>query len=182
MAEKTEHDIFDDLEITSSRRGVHRAPQRPGAGWIKFAWAALATGVLVVGGVGTLIVTSDSISMKDFESIFALPTTAPSATPKPTAAPTVDPAAVVNVLNATGETGIATLVGDQLAAEGWTVGAKSNASENTEETFIYYVNPSYEGAARGVAQSLGYGTIKLTDKYVESSAAITVVIGADYPG
>jgi hypothetical protein len=182
MAEKTEHDIFDDLEITSSRRGVHRAPKRPGAGWIKFAWAALATGVLVVGGVGTLIVTSDSISMKDFESIFALPTTAPSATPKPTAAPTVDPAAVVNVLNATGETGIATLVGDRLAAEGWTVGAKSNASENTEETFIYYVNPSYEGAARGVAQSLGYGTIKLTDKYVESSAAITVVIGADYPG
>jgi hypothetical protein len=182
MADKTEHDIFDDLEITSSRRGVHRAPKRPGAGWIKFAWAALATGVLVVGGVGTLIVTSDSISMKDFESIFALPTTAPSATPKPTAAPTVDPAAVVNVLNATGETGIATLVGDQLAAEGWTVGAKSNASENTEETFIYYVNPSYEGAARGVAQSLGYGTIKLTDKYVESSAAITVVIGADYPG
>ena len=87
MAEKNEQDIFDDLVITSDRRGVHRAPKRPGAGWIKFAWAALATGVLVVGGVGTLIVTSDSISMKDFESIFALPTTAPSATPKPTPEP-----------------------------------------------------------------------------------------------
>ncbi|AXE54004.1 LytR C-terminal domain-containing protein [Aurantimicrobium sp. MWH-Uga1] len=182
MAEKNVQDIFDDLVITSDRRGVHRAPKRPGAGWIKFAWAALATGVLVVGGVGTLIVSSDSISMKDFESIFALPTPAASATPKPTAAPTIDPASVVNVLNATGQAGYATQVGDMLAAEGWTIGAKSNASENTTETFIYYGNPSLEGAARGVAQSLGYGTIKLTDKYIESSAAITLVLGSDYVG
>ena len=182
MAEQPEHDLFDDLEPHTDRRGVHRAPKRPGAGWIKFAWAALATGVLVVAGVGTLIVTSDSISLKDFESIFAVPVATASATPKPTAAPTIDPASVVNVLNATGEEGVATAVGDQLAGDGWTIGAKSNASETAEETFIYYGNPTLEGAARGVAQSLGYGTIKLTDKYMESSAAITLVVGSDYAG
>lgn len=179
MAEQPEHDLFDDLEPSTDRRGVHRAPKRAGAGWIKFAWAALATGVLVVAGVGTLIVTSDSISMKDFESIFAVPEATASATPKPTAAPTIDPASVVNVLNATGQEGYATEVGNLLAAEGWTIGAKSNASELADETFIYYGNPSLEGAARGVAQSLGYGTIKLTDKYMESSAAITLVLGND---
>jgi hypothetical protein len=182
MAEKAERDQFDDLTPQTHRRGVHRAPKRRGAGFVPFAWAALATGVLVVGGVGTLIVTSDSISMKDFENIFALPTAAASATPKATAVPTVDPASVVNVLNATGETGIATAIGDQLATEGWTVGTKSNASEVTEKTFIYYGNPSLEGAARGLAQSLGYGEIKLTDKYIESSAQLTLVVGQDHLG
>ncbi|MDH6277146.1 hypothetical protein M2118_000097 [Aurantimicrobium minutum] len=182
MAEKTERDQFDDLAPGLDRRGVHRAPKRRGAGFVPFAWAALATGALVVGGVGTLIVTSDSISMKDFEGIFALPTAAASATPKATAVPTVDPASVVNVLNATGETGVATAVGDQIATEGWTVGTKSNASETAEQTFIYYGNPSLEGAARGLAQSLGYGEIKLTDKYIESSAQLTLVVGLDYAG
>jgi hypothetical protein len=94
----------------------------------------------------------------------------------------VDPASVVNVLNATGETGIATAIGDQIATEGWTVGTKSNASEVTEKTFIYYGNPSLEGAARGLAQSLGYGEIKLTDKYIESSAQLTLVVGQDHLG
>lgn len=182
MAEKAERDQFDDLTPQTHRRGVHRAPKRRGAGFVPFAWAALATGVLVVGGVGTLIVTSDSISMKDFENIFALPTAEASATPKPTAAPTVDPASVVNVLNATGETGIATAIGDQLVTDGWTVGTKSNASEAVEKTFIYYGNPSLEGAARGLAQSLGYGEIKLTDKYIESSAQLTLVVGQDHLG
>lgn len=182
MAEKTERDQFDDLMPTSGRRGVHRAPRRRGAGFVPFAWAALATGVLVVGGVGTLIVTSDSISMKDFESIFALPTTAASSTPKASAVPTVDPASVVNVLNGTGETGIATVVGEQLVGAGWTIGAKSNASVVVAETFIYYGNPSLEGAARGLVQSLGYGQIKLTDKYIESSAPLTLVVGQDYVG
>lgn len=182
MSEKYERDQFDDLAPGLDRRGIHRAPKRRGAGFVSFAWAALATGVLVVAGVGTLIVTSDSISMKDFESIFALPTAAASATPKATAVPTVDPASVVNVLNATGQSGIATAVGDQIATEGWTVGAKTNASVLTEKTFIYYGNPTLEGAARGLAQSLGYGEIKLTDKYIESSAQLTLVIGQDYPG
>ena len=86
------------------------------------------------------------------------------------------------MLNATGETGIATAVGDQIAAEGWTVGAKSNASETAEKTFIYYGNPTLEGAARGLAQTLGYGEIKLTDKYIESSAQLTLVVGQDHAG
>lgn len=181
MAEKTPRDQFDDFVPSGTRRGVHRAPARKGAGWIKFAWGALATGVLVVGGVGTMIVTSSSISLSDFESLFAGPAATASATPVPTAEPTVDPAAIVNVLNATGTTGVATVVGDELAAEGWTVGTRSNASQAVEETIVYYIAPTYEGAARGVVESLGYGSIKLSDNYVESSAQITIVVGQDYP-
>ncbi len=182
MSEKFEHDQFDDVVITGERRGAHRAPRRKGAGWIAFAWAALATGILVVAGVGTLIVTSSSISLKDFESIFAVEQPTPTPTAKATAEPTLDPASLVNVLNATGTQGVATAVGDQLAAEGWTIGAKSNASQSVEETVVYYINPSFEGAARGVIKSLGYGTVKLSDKYVESSAQLTLVVGQDYVG
>lgn len=180
MADKTEHDQFDDLAPGLERRGVHRAPARRGAGWIKFAWAALATGVLVVAGVGTLIVTSDSISMKDFESIFAVPVASATPTPKATAAPTVDPASLVSIINATGETGMATQAGDALTAEGWTVAAKTNSETVVEETMVYYVNPTFEGAARGLAQSLGVGGIKLTDKYADSNSQLTVVLGTDY--
>lgn len=180
MAEKYPRDSFDDLCQQVERRGVHRAPRRRGAGFISFAWAALATGILVTAGVAGLVVVSDSVSLSDFEEIFAVAEIAPSATPKPTAAPTVDPSLLVNVLNATGTSGIATAVGDTLAADGWTVSAKTNASETVEKTTIYYGNPSLEGAARGVAQSLGIGDIDLTDAYIESSAQITVVVGSDF--
>ena len=180
MADKFPRDQFDDLVVTTGRHGAHRAPRRKGAGWIAFAWAALATFVLIIAGVGTLVVTSSSISLKDFESIFVFPEPTPSPTPKPTAEPTVDPASLVNILNATGTEGVATAMGDILAADGWTVGAKTNASQVVEKTVAYYLNPTLEGAARGVIASLGYGEIELSDRYIESSAQITLVIGQDY--
>lgn len=180
MSEKYPKDSFDNLSQQVERRGVHRAPRKKGAGLISFAWAALATGILVTIGVAGLVVVSDSVSLRDFEEIFAVAESTPSATPRPTAAPTVDPSLLVNVLNATGTTGIATEVGDKLAADGWTVSAKSNASETVDKTVVYYGNPSLEGAARGVAESLGVGEIDLTDAYIESSAQITVVVGSDY--
>jgi len=46
------HDRFDDV-TDGPRVGAHRGVHRRGRGWIAFAWAALATGVLV--GIGVLV-------------------------------------------------------------------------------------------------------------------------------
>ena len=44
-------DQFDEVPAELKRVGAHRAPRPRGRGAIAFAWAALATGVLVVAGL-----------------------------------------------------------------------------------------------------------------------------------
>ena len=45
------HDRFDNLPEGLLRIGAHRAAAKRGRGWIAFAWAALATGILVALGL-----------------------------------------------------------------------------------------------------------------------------------
>lgn len=180
MARRSTPDRFDEIDHTTSRRGVHRAPRRKGARWIAFAWSALAVGVLTVGGMGFLIATTDTFSIKDFESIVTFPTATPTPTPTPTIAATVDPATTVDVLNATSTAGLAGETATKLTAAGWKVGAKATASTQAATTIIYYVAPGLEGAAKGVVASLGKGTIKLSDQFLQGNSGITVVLGADY--
>src|ERR1019366_5658749 len=47
-------DQFDNLPENVDRVGAHRGPKVKGRGWIAFAWAVLATAVLVVGGLYVL--------------------------------------------------------------------------------------------------------------------------------
>jgi len=182
-------DAYDDIPTGLRRRGVHRAAKRTRSGYVKFAWAALATGFLVTAGVGGLVVMSDTVSLKDFTTLFAGATSSPTPTAEVTAEPPVDPALLINILNATDASGLATTVGTTLAAAGWQVGTGTNASEVVEKTVVYYGDPSLEGAARGVLATLidsgwqtGPGTIELTDAYIESSAQLTVVLGTDFLG
>jgi len=44
-------DRFDQLPEDLQRIGAHRGPAKKGRGWIGFAWALLATGVLIFGGL-----------------------------------------------------------------------------------------------------------------------------------
>lgn len=189
MNKKITVDAYDDIPEGLTRRGAHRTPKRTRSGFVKFAWAALATGVLVSLGVGGLVVVSDTVSLKDLTSLFAGSTPSPTPSAEVTAAPTLDPALLVNVLNATDSPGLATTVVATLAAAGWQVGPGTNASEVVQNTVVYYGDPSLEGAARGVLATLvaggwdtGGGTIDLTDAYISSSAQLTVVLGADFLG
>ena len=50
MASQTP-DRFDRLPADLERVGAHRSTEKQGRGWVGFAWAALATGILVVGGL-----------------------------------------------------------------------------------------------------------------------------------
>ncbi len=180
MNNKISVDPYDDIPTGLTRRGAHRAPKRARSTFVKFAWAALATGFLVTVGIGGLVFVSDTVSLKDLSSLFAAPTKAPTPTAAATAPATLNPALLVNVLNATTTPGLASTVGESLVAAGWQVGTGTNASQTVANTVVYYGNPSLEGAARGILATLGTGKIELTDAYIQSSAQLTVVLGSDY--
>jgi len=178
-------DRFDDIPGDVDRVGAHRAPGRRGRGWIRFAWAVVATAVLTVAGLFLL---------STFDPSFKLPFAQETPTPPPTptvvvtADPVTDPLAVdpeyfaqltLAVLNGTPTQGLSNTAGDQIAAAGWPNPSRAAASNNEEETtIVYYSNPDDEGIARGIALVVGASDVQLSDAF--PIAAITVVLGADY--
>lgn len=172
------------------RIGAHRAPERRGRGWIAFAWAAAATVVLVVVGIVALQAITDRL---DLDAVFPQQEQSQAASEAPStpaAAPAeVDPSAIVTVLNGTATSGLAARAVEQLATDGWSQNiAVSNADQtDVETTTVYYQDPSQEGAARGLAESLGVGAITLSDDFAiepgegeEPILQLVVVLGSDY--
>ena len=178
-------DQFDEQPENLVRVGAHRAPRRKGRGWIGFAWAVLATGVLVIGGLYGLSRLTDGIAF-EFPNFAGEETSTPTPTPTPTAAPVLDPATIdparlisITVLNGTATAGLHTVVGDTLAAKLWPIGARTQSSaKDVAETFVYYGDPANEDVARGLVLALGVGDIRLSDAF--PGAPITIVLGADY--
>ncbi|GHD79498.1 LytR cell envelope-related transcriptional attenuator [Salinibacterium amurskyense] len=179
-------DRFDELPDDVERIGAHRGPKRRGRGWIGFAWALLATGVLVFGGLFALSQYLDDDLGLPF---FASPEE-PVVTPEPTATvePLTDPSTLdaargitIDVLNGTPESGLQTTIFDDLTAAGWPTGSAAPASaRDIEDTYIYYSNEADEDVAAGLAIALGRGEIRLVEADVFPGAEITIVIGTDY--
>jgi hypothetical protein len=180
-------DQFDELPDDLSRIGAHRAPAKRGRGWIRFAWAALATGVLVVVGLFGLSRVNPNISF----TLPALGAASASATPTVSATPTaqavtdptkVDPALKlsISVLNGSPVEGLQNKAGDAIKAAGWPDPARANSTERTAKTtVIYYRSAEYEGIARGLAALLGVGAdVQLSDAFL--GAPVTIVLGSDY--
>lgn len=177
-------DRFDSVPEDLLRVGAHRAPAKKGRGWIAFAWAALATLVLVGVGLYTLSAITGRIELP-FQAHSTSPS--PSASAKPsaptTAAPKLDATVPITVLNGTATQGLATKVGDYLVSQGWTgaglnLGTRANASSSAiAKTVVYYKDAADEGAARALVETLKVGDVKLTSDF---SDRITVVIGLDY--
>ncbi|MEO7148103.1 MAG: LytR C-terminal domain-containing protein [Terrimesophilobacter sp.] len=177
------HDRFDDVSDQMERVGAHRAPVKKGRGWIGFGWAALATVVLTAGGLVGLAAINNNIN---FDLPFLQPqtTSAPTPTKEQTAEPILDPDVPLTILNGTPTPGLANQVGDALVKQGWKgaaedVGSRANAAaRDVKTTVVYYSDPSYEGAARGLVLALKAGEIRLSSDYPAS--AVTIVIGSDY--
>ena len=179
MAEKFPKDRFDAIPDDIQRVGAHRAPHQKGRGWIGFAWAAVATLLLVGVGVFGLYLINGSIAFNG--SPAGTPSASITPTPTPTIVPTVDPKLNVTVLNGTTTAGLANQVGDTLAAKGWKVQSRANASQSDiTSTVVYYSDPKNEAAALGAAQSLPGATVMLTQDFAETGADLTVVVGSDY--
>lgn len=186
MAKTFPPDRFDSIPEDLTRVGAHRAPPRRGRGWITFAWAALATGILVAGGVIALSLFTDSINIDlpftpgPAASVDASPTSSVAET----AAPQQDPNIAITILNGTGTQGLANTVGDDLVARGWAgaaigVGSRANAgADDVTSTVVFYSDPINEAAARALVADLGVGEIRFGEEYPASP--VTVLLGADY--
>jgi len=185
----TARDRFDDLPDDLVRVGAHRGPAPRGRGWIMFAWAALATAVLVVGGLYGLSRVVSGIS-------FELPSFGPGAeepgvevTTAPPVEPITDPALVdpalgvrFSILNGSPTDRQQDAAELQLQGVGWSsdVISSANASaRDLEQTAIYYNGAQFEAVALGVAQILGTDAtlVRNSDFY---PLPITIVLGADY--
>jgi hypothetical protein len=176
------HDRFDSVPDDLLRVGAHRAPAKKGRGWITFAWAALATLVLVGIGLWGLSIVSGNTE-------FTLPflksdtTATPTVTPTPTAEPKLDASVPINILNGTTVPGLAKSAGDALVAQGWAgaadgVGSRTNAATtDIKQTVVYYSAAADEGVARALVLSLKVGQVRLSNAY---PARVTVVLGSDY--
>ncbi|GAA2751978.1 LytR C-terminal domain-containing protein [Amnibacterium kyonggiense] len=170
-------DRFDDVSPDLARVGAHRAPARSGRGFVTFAWAALATGVLVGAGVLGLSVIEKNVSATGDT------TTSSAAAASSAPAATVDPSATVVVLNATKTTGLAASAAATAKGDGWKVASTANAdSTDVKLSTVYYSEKSQLGAALGLAKSLGIGRAPVrTDRFdVAGQSRLTVVLGKDF--
>ena len=165
-------DRFDRVPTDLARVGAHRAPRRAGAGWIAFAWAALATGVLVGAGVFALNIIETRV----------VAGTGPAASVSATPQPTVDAGIEVVLLNATTTNGLAASAKAMVEGDGWKVTSMANASStNVKHTTVYYTEAGQAGAAAGLAKSLGVTrTAQSASFAVEGHSRLTVVLGADF--
>jgi hypothetical protein len=182
-------DRFDDLPHDLERVGAHRARPAKGRGWFVFAWAALATGLLVGGGVVALGVLNDSFqftnpspaaSSESESTDAATEEPSPSPTvPAGTAPADVDPSVTIAVLNGTATAGLATAASADLTAAGYTVATQGNAGDTSASTStVYYADPADEGVALGLAQTLGITATAASAAF--PNASVTVVLGTDY--
>jgi len=186
----TPRDRFDDIPADLVRLGAHRAPAKRGRGWVRFAWFALATGLLVVAGLYGLSRFNPAIS-------FELPVIAgggANPTSTPSTAPVVPPMTVdewkaadpaialtISVLNGSAVDGVQNQAALQIVAAQWPTPDAQNASaRDRTTTVIYYQTAEYEGIAKSLAAVLGTdpANIRLSDFYL--GAPVTIVLGADY--
>lgn len=176
-------DRFDSVPEDLLRVGAHRAPARKGRGWIAFAWAAVATLVLVAVGLYGLSVLKGGGIQFPFSQASQTPSVSAAPKPIPTASPKLDATVPITILNGTKTVGLATAVGDHLVKEGWTgagadLGTRANASSDTiDKTVVYYTTAADEAAARALVQSLKVGDVRLSDSFNDR---LTVVLGSDY--
>ncbi|MCW4458518.1 LytR C-terminal domain-containing protein [Microbacterium sp. MPKO10] len=184
MGSSHPRDRFDDVP-RSPRVGAHRAPG--GRRFVGFLWAALATVILIALGIFGLSLATDRLNLDQVIPGASEPSQTPTpekTTPEPTAEPTIDPESLVQVLNGTTTAGLASDVKELLGEGGWTPSnvTASNASDDSlEKSVVYYDDEELEGAARGVAETLGIETVTYSSEFsVGDVSQIVVVLGADY--
>jgi hypothetical protein len=195
-------DRFDGVADSLQRVGAHRSGVKRHTGWIAFAWAALATGVLVAVGIGVLNISNSGNSFTDPKPVASAsdapkpsstpsttpssPATTPSTTPSPSVTPLLDPSQInsavtkIAVLNSTTTKGLAANAATRLRTGGWTVATQGNAATPAAASVVYYSSSATDNQsiALGIAQTLGIASVQPSTAF--PNATITVVLGSDY--
>lgn len=157
--------------------GAHRAENPRVLAWTTLLWASVATIVLIVVGIFASLVFQGQIVL--------FPAPAPTVSASPAAPAVVDTSFTVLVLNGTPEEGQATLVKDELLANGWAednVLAGNAGDRAFPLTTVYYAEAEAEGAARGLAGLIGASEVVLDPEYPlpgTPATQLTVVLGMD---
>lgn len=165
-----------DARAHLDRVGVHRAPETRWWRWWMTAVVAVASCVLLTtAGLFALstLRTGEPPTLPDFAGPVAV--TDPS---------TLDPAVTITVLDAAGDgeaAGAGERAGATLTEAGWPVAAVGPANEERATTVVYFEGEALEGAALGVVEVLGVGSVAPSDG-AGSGSPITVVVGADMTG
>lgn len=198
---------MDDLALPQHHRsGAHRARRHPllvvlltlGAVGLLSAvllWALLSLDVLGVGdelrqaGGGSSVEAVDPSAGPSVVASQAAPSNAAATSDEASTgasgeAPGEQPEGVVDrslpldVLNSTGTPGLASAAAAELVTLGWTMGEVGNYGDDEVETTVLYPEQSQQATAEAVVEDLGVGSVTSS----EDVAAITVVLGPDYPG
>jgi LytR cell envelope-related transcriptional attenuator len=179
-------DQFDDLPDNVDRVGAHRGPKVRGRGWITFAWAVLATAVLVVGGLYVLSIFNSSIKF-GLSGTSASSSATPSGTPTPVITPIEDPSTItsrnitITVLNGTDVVGLQDKAAAKLTAKGWNViGTANSTATNIKTSTVYYSSAADQDVAEGIQSLLGAEDIQFSSAFPGSP--ITVVVGSSFTG
>jgi LytR cell envelope-related transcriptional attenuator len=178
-------DQFDHLPDSVARVGAHRGPKVKGRGWIMFAWAVLATAVLVVAGLYVLSTLNPSIKFGLGTTAGSTPT--PTGTPTPVITPIEDGSTIasrnitVTVLNGSDIVGLQNKAAAALTAKGWVIAGTSNSTAtNLKTSTVYYSAAGDKDVAEGIQILLGAQDIQFSNAFPASP--ITVVVGSDYKG
>lgn len=184
-------DRFDDIPDDLVRVGAHRGPAKRGRGWVAFAWAALATGVLIIGGLYGLSRVNPDISFELPDlGVGGVAQPGGSSTPEPEVEAITDPALVdpavaetlsISVLNGAPTADLEDAAVAQITQAGWPEPSGAVAGAREEEfTRIYYNGAQYEGIALGLAELLGTDPANIFNSDFYLGATVTIVLGADY--
>ncbi|TPW75555.1 LytR C-terminal domain-containing protein [Schumannella soli] len=182
-------DRFDDVPHDLTRVGAHRGPAPRGRAWVVFAWAALATGLLVAVGLFTLSRVDSRFSIElpfgsgDSAAAPGASSSAVDESPAITEPGSVDPAIAetlrISILNASATDDAQDALATKLKDAGWTVSGTADADErDSKATVVYYSGKEYEGVAKGMVKILGTGSIRLSSAF--PGAPITIALGDDY--
>jgi hypothetical protein len=178
-------DQFDNHPDDLHRVGAHRGPRVKGHRWVAFAWAFLATCVLVIAGLFVLSLLDSSFQILPAASPNA--TNSATSTPTPTITPVTDPSTItsrnitITVLNGTADSNADEQAAKKLTDAKWVVSSNGPSSSTTiKATVVYYADAANKDVALGVAKTLGVGTVALSENF--PGAPITVVVGSDFKG
>ena len=167
-----------------------------------FAWAALATGVLV--GIGVLVPRGaerqlllqrirfalgvdvgvrDGEALGDVEAVRVLVRRFRFGRggQRRGATPAQQGTTTVVVLNGTTTTGLASRASAALTGAGWQVASTGDAgTTGSTSTIVYYQQASQAAVAQGIAKQLGVTAVQQSAAF--PNADVSVVLGADYTG
>ena len=144
-------------------------------------WSVVAALVLLVVGIFVALVVMGRIAL--------FPTAQETVAPAPEETGIVDTSYSVMILNATPDDGLDDQMRDELINAGYNaelVFAVDGASDDFEDTTVYYVEDADADAAAGLADLIGGAIVEQSDYYAAMNdtgqAQLTIVIGLDRTG